>query len=120
MSRWPRLSSVVFALTGLVLLAGCSAKAPYVITDYRYHQRGIVQICFDEKTATVADLKPLSEEICRRIDRTAKIAYVQPYQCSWTTSTLATYLCAARPGETPPPLVDHPAPMRHDPSLGGQ
>jgi hypothetical protein len=120
MSCWSPLKSIAFALSGATLLTGCVTEAPYVTSDYRYHQRGTVQICFDDGSATIKDIKPLADDICRTIDRTSKLAYVQPYQCNWTAPTMATFSCVPRPGETPPPLVDHSAPMRHDPSLGPQ
>jgi hypothetical protein len=101
----------------LLALAGCADEKPYVMSDYRYHQRGMVQACFSEQTGTLAQATELAEGICRQYDRTAKLQLLQPYQCSWTAPTLATYSCVARPGETPAPILLHNAPMRHDTPL---
>ncbi len=117
MSCWPRLGTLAVALAGTALMAGC-AEAPYVYTDYRSHQRGSVIVCFNEGTATVKDAKVLADEICKQYERTSQLALVQSYQCSWTAPTQANFACVARPGETPPPFVEHLSPMRHDPSLG--
>lgn len=117
MSCWPRFATLAVVLSATVLTAGC-AEAPYVNTDYRSHQRGSVQVCFNEDTATMADAQKLADAICHQFERTAKLSLVQPYQCTWTAPTLATFGCVARPGETPPPFVEHLSPMRHDPSLG--
>jgi hypothetical protein len=114
------LVTLAIAFSEAVLLAGCSAEAPYVTTDYRYHQRGTVQVCLNDETATTADAKKLADEICRQYERTSRLSLVQPYQCSWTAPTLVTFACVARPGETPPPFAEHLSPMRHDPTLGPQ
>jgi hypothetical protein len=99
------------------LVAGCAEQKPYIQTDYRYHQRGIVQACFNESKSNLQQATDLAEGICRQFDRTASIQLVQPFQCSWAAPTLATYACTARPGETPAPILLHNAPMRHDTPL---
>lgn len=105
-------------LLGLVLaLAACETEKPYVTTDYRFHQRGIVVACFNEENATVADAQKVAEEVCRQYDRTAQVQLVQPYQCSWSAPTQVTMSCVARPGENPGPILQHGAPMRHDTPL---
>ena len=101
MSCWPRFATLAVALSAAVLVAGC-AEAPYAYTDYRSHQRGSVVVCFNEDTATIKDAKVLADEICRPHDRTSQLTLVQPYQCSWTAPTQVTFVCVARPGETPP------------------
>ncbi|MDR3441083.1 hypothetical protein [Telmatospirillum sp.] len=117
MSRWPTISAALSALTAATLLAACGTEAPFVLSDYRQHQRGSVVVCFDDDTSTVAQAMALAEDICRQYDRTAKLHLVQPNQCSWTTPSQATFLCVARPGESPPPISPHLAPMRHDTPL---
>ncbi|HXP96061.1 MAG TPA: hypothetical protein VN809_05065 [Telmatospirillum sp.] len=117
MSRWSRFLFLALTLSGAVWVSGCT-EAPYVDDDYRYHQRGIVKVCFSESNASMADAKALADEACRQYERTAKLALIQPYQCTWSTSTLATFSCVARPGETPPPYVERLSPMRHDQTLG--
>lgn len=119
MSAWLQTGLLAAAAAGTLVVSGC-AEAPYVTSDYRYHQRGIVQICLDEGTAKIGDTKKLAEEICRQYDRTSNETLVQRYQCSWTAPTLVTYTCVARPGETPPPFTEHLSPMRHDTTLGPQ
>jgi hypothetical protein len=101
----------------LLLLAGCADEKPYVMSDYRFHQRGVVQACFSEENGTLAQATALAEGICKQYDRTAQLQLVQKLQCSWTAPTLATYTCVARPGETPTPILLHNAPMRHDTPL---
>ncbi|MTJ81785.1 MAG: hypothetical protein F8N37_12305 [Telmatospirillum sp.] len=110
MSRWPFLSAVVVS----AVLSGCAADDPYLFTDYRYHQRGSVVICYNEDTTTLEQVTQMAEEVCRPFDRTAKLQLNQPYQCSWTAPTQAIFFCTPRPGETPPPIQPHLAPMRHD------
>jgi hypothetical protein len=117
MSCWPRFGTFAFALCGAVLVAGCRAEAPYVYTDYRFHQRAVVIVCFNDETAKISDAKALADEICRQYDRTSRLAFEQPYQCSWTAPTQAYFNCVARPGETPPPITQHMSPMRHDTPL---
>ena len=117
MSRWPRFLSLALTLSGTLWLSACS-ESPYVDDDYRYHQRGVVKVCFSESTASLADAKALADEVCRQYERTSKLTLLQPYQCTWSTSTLAQFACVTRPGETPPPYVEHLSPMRHDQTLG--
>ena len=109
---------LVLPLLGLVLaLSACESEKPFVITDYRFHQRGVIQACFNEDHATVADAQKVAEEICRQYDRTAQVQLVQPLQCSWTAPSLVTLVCVPRPGENPGPIMLHGAPMRHDTPL---
>jgi len=107
-------------LASLLVLAGlsaCTAEKPYVMSDYRYHQRGVVLACYSEENATLAQAVAKAEEVCHQFDRTAKVQLVQPYQCSWSAPTLVTLSCVARPGENPGPILLHNAPMRHDTPL---
>ena len=107
-------------LLSLLLLAGlsaCATEKPYVMSDYRFHQRGVVLACYNEENATLAQTEAVAEEVCHQFDRTAKVQLVQPYQCSWTAPTLVTLSCVARPGENPGPILLHNAPMRHDTPL---
>ena len=113
MKKLSRLVSL-FVLAGLT---ACTAEKPYVLSDYRFHQRGIVQACYSEEKSTLADTVALAEEVCHQFDRTAKVQLVQPYQCSWTAPTLVILACVARPGENPGPILLHNAPMRHDTPL---
>lgn len=101
----------------LMSLAGCADEKPYVMSDYRYHQRGIVQACYSDDTASLPQATALAEDVCKQFDRTAQLQLLQPYQCSWTAPVLATYSCVARPGESPAPILLHNAPMRHDTPL---
>lgn len=110
--------SLLLLLGTLLGLTACETEKPYVMSDYRYHQRGVVLACFNEENATVADVqKVVEEEVCRQYDRTAEVQLVQPYQCSWSAPTLVTLHCSARPGENPGPILQHGAPMRHDTPL---
>jgi len=101
----------------LIALAACADEKPYIMSDYRYHQRGVVQACYSEENGTLAQATELAEGICKQFDRTAKLQLLQPYQCSWTAPTLATYSCVPRQGENPTPILLHNAPMRHDTPL---
>ena len=112
----PRLQFLFLAvLTAFV--AGCAEEKPYVQTNYRFHQRGIVQVCFNEAKANLQQATDLAEGICREFDRTAAVQLIQPYQCSWAAPTLVNYGCFPRPGENPAPILLHNAPMRHDTPL---
>lgn len=113
MRNFPRCLS----LLGLLALVACASEKPYILTDYRFHQRGLVQACYDDQTASLQQATQLAEDICVEFDRTAKLQLLQPYQCSWAAPVLATYSCVARPGETPLPILLHNAPMRHDTPL---
>jgi hypothetical protein len=108
------------ALTIALALAACSPEPPQVLTDYRFHQRGTVAICFSEEKSTIADVTAMADDICRQYDRVAKLVLQQPYQCSWTAPTEAYFACIPRPGESPPKIVPHLAPMRHDSALPPQ
>ncbi len=99
-------------------LSACESEKPFVLSDYRYHQRGVVQACYNEDHATIEDvLKLVEKEVCSQYDRTAEVQLVQPLQCSWTAPTMVTLHCVARPGENPGPILQHGAPMRHDTPL---
>jgi len=112
-SPMPATAGLLFAL----LLTGCAAEGPFVATDYRYHQRATVAVCYNDEISTAEQAQAMAEEICRQYDRTAKLQLVQLYQCSWTAPTRATYNCVARPGEHPAPITRTNAPMRHDTPL---
>jgi hypothetical protein len=101
----------------LVLLAGCGSDDPYLLSDYRYHQRGRVIVCYDPDTARPEHVQAIAEEVCRGFDRTAHLDLIQPNQCAWTAQSEAMYSCVPRPGETPGPIREHLAPMRHDTPL---
>ena len=112
-ARHPLLRpAAVLVLAGL--LTACTAEAPYLWTDYRYHQRGQVIVCYSDEKATPEQVKALADEVCRQYDRMASLQLQQKYQCSWTAPTQALFACVARPGESPPPIIQHLAPMRHD------
>jgi hypothetical protein len=100
-----------------VLLAGCATEKPYLYSDYRYHQIGQVIICSSDSNSTPEQVKAMAEEVCNQYDRTAIVATVQKYQCSWTAPTQSTFACAARPGEHPAPIVPRLAPLRRDQQL---
>jgi hypothetical protein len=106
---------VLAALSGL--LSACGSEAPYFLTDYRFTQRGIVEICYAPGTTTLAQLQVKADEACRPYDRVANLSLQQPGQCSWTAPTLAIYQCLARPGENPPAPIKKNSPMRHDPAI---
>jgi hypothetical protein len=112
-----RKIALIPPLCGLLLLAGCSTEKPFVLSDYRAHQRGVVQACYSEDKGSLEDTTKLAENICKEFDRTAKLQLLQPYQCTWTAPVMATYSCVPRPGETPAPILLHNAPMRHDTPL---
>ena len=95
-------------------LAACAPEKPYILTDYRNHQRGIVQACFSEENATIEQAQALAEDVCKQYDRTALLQLVQPNQCSWLAPVQAYFSCVPRPGETPAPILLHNAPLRHD------
>lgn len=100
-------------LAATTLLTGCAGDPPYAQTDYRYHQQGQVQICYNSHS-TPEQVAAVAEEICNRYKRTAVLWQTQTYQCEWRNPNLATFYCTARPGETPPPVIDKHAPLRHD------
>ncbi len=98
----------------LYLLAACGGGDPYVLSDYRSHQHGVVEVCFDEGKSRLADATRLADDVCRQYDRMAELELRQADQCNWATPTLALYYCVARPGETPAPLVPQQAPLRRN------
>ena len=98
-------------------LSGCAPEKPFVLSDYRFHQRGIVLACYSEETNTIEDAKALADEVCRQYDRVASVQLVQPDQCSWRAPTYVILNCVPRPGENPGPILKHSAPMRHDTPL---
>jgi len=112
-----RKFALIPPLSGLLLLAACSTEKPFILSDYRAHQRGVVQACYSEEKGTLEQTTALAENICKEFDRTATLQLLQPYQCSWSAPVLATYSCQARPGESPAPILLHNAPMRHDTPL---
>ena len=112
----PLISASALALLA-ALVCGCAAEPPYLLSDYRHHQRGTVIVCYNDETTAPEQVKAMADEICRQYDRVASLQLQQMYQCSWTVPTQATFHCVARPGETPPPIIRHNAPMRHDPAL---
>ncbi len=99
------------------LLSGCGGGRPYVATDYRVHQRGLVLVCFDPALTTIDQAKTLADTVCKEYDRVAKYFLEQKDQCSWRAPTQVTFTCVARPGENPPPFTDRRNPMRHEPAL---
>lgn len=105
--------TLAVAATAAVLSA-CAAEPPFVLTDYRSLQLGYVKVCYSTENTTPEKVFALAETECSRYDRTARLQIQQLGQCSWTAPTVATFVCEARPGETPPPLVIRNAPMRHD------
>jgi hypothetical protein len=109
--RQPGNALVIFAL----LLLGACASKPYLRTDYVSHQAGLVQVCYDPDSTTPKQAQQLAEDVCKRYDRMSLIYLTQENQCSWAAPTLATYMCAARPGEHPAPLVRQRAPLRIEP-----
>ena len=117
MVLWPTLRTTVLTSAAAVLLGSCAAEAPYVYTDYRFHQRGQVIVCYDDSTTKMTEIKAIADEICRQYDRTSQFVLKQSSQCSWTVPDQAIYTCVPRPGENPPPIIPHMAPMRHDAEL---
>lgn len=98
----------------LLACAGCGGGDPFVLTDYRNHQRGVVEVCYDEGKTSFAQAQSLADGICRNYDRMATFQMQQRDQCNWTTPTLALFYCEARPGEHPAPFVPQKAPLRRD------
>jgi hypothetical protein len=113
----PAIFPLFPALVIAMALAACSPEDPHVLTDYRNHQRGAVAICYNEEKSTIEDVTAMANDICRQYDRVAHLTLLQSYQCSWTTPTQAYFACVPRPGESPPAVTPHLAPMRHDAPL---
>jgi len=84
----------LFFLLVLTGLGGCAPEEPYILSDYRFHQRGMVVACYNDDTATVTQAQTLAEGICQQYDRTARLQLLQPA-----------------------PILLHNAPMRHDTPL---
>ena len=116
LSRFARYTLPPLFLAGTMLLSSCGSGKPFLASDYRFHQRGFVMICYSDSN-TEQEVKAKADEVCRQYDRVAKLQLVQENQCSWTQSTRATFSCDARPGENPSPILQHLAPMRHDTPL---
>jgi hypothetical protein len=95
-----------------VALSGCGGGRPFVLTDYRDHQKGIVEVCYDHGSTSMAQASQLADHICDQYDRVASLQLHQFNQCSWTTPDIALFYCVARPGETPPAFVPQKAPLR--------
>jgi len=104
-----RISTVVLLAA---LAAGCGGGTPFVLTDYRNHQKGIVEVCYDPEATTMAQATKLADGICDQYDRMARFQLSQFDQCNWATPDIALFYCVARPGEKPPPLVPQKAPLR--------
>ncbi len=113
----PRFALPPFLLPVIFLLTGCGSDRPFLLSDYRLHQRGQVVVCYSESSSTADEVKATADEVCRQYDRVAKLELVQEEQCSWTEPSEARFSCVARPGETPSPILQHMAPMRHDTPL---
>lgn len=114
-----RLSSItgrrrapLLALGAVLCLGSCAPEQPYVRSDYLVHQRGQVQVCYNESRANLSQAQTLADEVCREYDRTARFQLQQELQCNWTSPTLAIFACVARPGESPAPLSRQVAPLR--------
>ena len=100
----------VLQLAGL--LAGCGGGQPYVLTDYRQHQTGRVEVCYDGHKTSLDQARALADGVCDQYSRMAKFEISQRNQCNWRTPDIALFYCVARPGETPPPFVPQKAPLR--------
>jgi hypothetical protein len=101
------------AILGLAgMLAGCGGGNPYVLTDYRQHQTGRVEVCYDDQKTSLGQAKALADGICDQYSRVASFQISQRNQCNWRTPDIALFYCVARPGETPPPFVPQKAPLR--------
>ena len=48
--RRKRHIRAVGAISLAAWLAGCGGGGPYVLSDYRLHQKGMVEVCYDEKS----------------------------------------------------------------------
>ena len=114
----PKPRPNLLAFFALAALAGCGGGAPFVLTDYKSHQSGIVEVCYDDAKTSIADAQKLADGVCKLYERTADFQLAQRNQCTWRTPELALFYCVARPGETPPPFVPQKAPLR-SPSTGG-
>ena len=93
-------------------LPGCGGGRPYVLTDFRTHQQGRVEVCYDHNKSTQAETLALANGVCDQYDRMARFVMAQLEQCNWLTPDIALFECVARPGEAPPPFVPQKAPLR--------
>ena len=100
------------AIVAVAVLAGCGGGRPYVLTDFRDHQKGIVEVCYDRGTTSMVQATKLADGICDQYDRVASLQLRQNEQCNWATPDIALFYCVARPGEKPPPFVPQKAPLR--------
>ncbi len=112
MKESPRLARMSAVALVAALAAGCGGGAPYVLTDYRSHQKGIVEVCYDHTMTSMAQATQLADHVCDQYDRTASLQLRQRDQCNWATPDVAMFYCVARPGESPRPLVPQKAPLR--------
>jgi hypothetical protein len=111
------LSLFFYFLFPVLFLTNCSKDEPFLLSDYRYHEKGQVTICLNNEAGTLEKAKSLAETICTQFDRTSNLDRILPYQCSWFSPTEAIFSCRARPGETPSVVPQKLAPMRHDTPL---
>jgi len=98
----------------LVGLSGCVREAPFPMLDYRYHQRGLIKVCYDPAHYHRADAQAIAEPLCRQVSRRAEFQSEQENQCSWSSPMLVTYVCVSQPGEVLPPLQQRNNPLRRD------
>ena len=102
-------------LSTLVLagaVAGCGGGQAYVLSDYRQHQLGKVEVCYDDHKTSLDQARVLADGVCQQYDRMASFQISQRDQCNWRTPDIALFYCVPKPGETPPPLVPQKAPLR--------
>lgn len=110
----PPIRSVFGLGLAASVLAACGGGAPYVLTDFRTHQLGRVEVCYDHQKTTLAQTQKLADGVCDQYERVAHYLLDQTNQCNWRTPDIVLFECVARPGETPPPFVPQKAPLRNN------
>ncbi|HEY1722731.1 MAG TPA: hypothetical protein VGG27_15915 [Magnetospirillaceae bacterium] len=105
-----RSTLLTLVLAGTV--ASCGGGDPYVLSDYRLHQLGKVEVCYDDHMTSIDQARVLADGICQQYSRMASFELAQRDQCNWRTPDIALFYCVAKPGEKPPPLVPQKAPLR--------
>ena len=98
------------------LLAGCAQEPPFARLDYRYHQRGLVRVCYNPQVQKREEARKIADELCARLDRMAEFQSEEPVECTWNSPAQMTYVCVPRPGENPAPLSPHTNPLRREQS----
>jgi hypothetical protein len=99
---------------GVAVLSGCGGGRPFVLTDFREHQMGNVEVCYDHRKTTMVEAQTLANGVCDQYDRVAQYTMAQTNQCNWLAPDIALFECVARDGETPLPFVQQKALLRRN------